>query len=530
MTRKLLASLFALALLLAPAAALAAVSSTYAPPQYAGNGAVAAFSFPYPYFEPQDLQVTLFNTGTNQVVTPAPQLNGGNTYDYTVNGIQAFSSSPSNNVSEWASATITFNNPPPGGYEITITRAVPQTQLLNLLDNGKFTSQTVNSEFDKLTLLVQQLSAQVAAAYQNPPIDPTGLTIVAPPAPVRASQYACWDSSGNFTSCAPSSGVVVSTPMAPVVGASSLAVALNDLSPLLANIATASWAQGDLLYYTGSALVPLAPGTPGQALTTQGGGANPAWQGVPAVVGQMRNLVGTTPSSTTLKYTADEVVAEDVLGGTPSKVSFPSSGSGLTLNAGTTGAGGMDTGSQPTSGFLAVYLVTKPNGQSPALLGTVASSSTGSIYGAGHMPSGYTQSALVGYWPCGSGPAFVAGTQLDRKFVYGAPASVFSGTSSPSSLTAQSLSAVVPYLAKTVSGVLGFTGSGSGATDMLAVASSSGGADLQEAFTQHTSFAAQGFYGEMTFRDLPLLSPQSLDWQADSSGISSGLVVTDFTF
>jgi hypothetical protein len=45
----------------------------------------------------------------------------------------------------------------------------------------------------------------------------------------------------------------------------------------LADIAGITYAQGDILYYNGSALVKLAAGTSGQFLKTLGAGANPAW-------------------------------------------------------------------------------------------------------------------------------------------------------------------------------------------------------------------------------------------------------------
>lgn len=45
----------------------------------------------------------------------------------------------------------------------------------------------------------------------------------------------------------------------------------------LADIAGASWAQGDILYHDGANLVRLAAGTSGQYLKTQGAAANPIW-------------------------------------------------------------------------------------------------------------------------------------------------------------------------------------------------------------------------------------------------------------
>ena len=45
----------------------------------------------------------------------------------------------------------------------------------------------------------------------------------------------------------------------------------------LANIAGITWDQGDILYFNGTNLVDLGPGTSGQFLKTNGAGANPAW-------------------------------------------------------------------------------------------------------------------------------------------------------------------------------------------------------------------------------------------------------------
>jgi len=48
----------------------------------------------------------------------------------------------------------------------------------------------------------------------------------------------------------------------------------------LADIAGASWAQGDVIYYNGTNLVRLPAGTSGQFLKTNGSSANPAWASV----------------------------------------------------------------------------------------------------------------------------------------------------------------------------------------------------------------------------------------------------------
>lgn len=46
---------------------------------------------------------------------------------------------------------------------------------------------------------------------------------------------------------------------------------------VLADLAGITWAQGDIIYYNGTNLTHLAPGTSGQLLKTNGAGANPTW-------------------------------------------------------------------------------------------------------------------------------------------------------------------------------------------------------------------------------------------------------------
>ena len=62
-----------------------------------------------------------------------------------------------------------------------------------------------------------------------------------------------------------------------------ISTALNDLS----DVTITGAAQGDVLYYNGSAWVNLAAGTSGKFLKTQGAGANPVWD-TPAGAGDMQ--------------------------------------------------------------------------------------------------------------------------------------------------------------------------------------------------------------------------------------------------
>ncbi|WP_322092909.1 hypothetical protein [Paraburkholderia bannensis] len=76
--------------------------------------------------------------------------------------------------------------------------------------------------------------------------------------------------------------------------------------------------------------------------------------GAVGVVGSVRNLVmngATASASATL--TAGEIIVESAPGGTAYKLASFSK----TFNLATTGAGGMDTGTAPVSGFVALYAI-----------------------------------------------------------------------------------------------------------------------------------------------------------------------------
>ena len=167
---------------------------------------------------------------------------------------------------------------------------------------------------------------------------------------------------------------------------------------------------------------------------------------LPIVAGTSRNVEFITASSTTATFTADEVVVETTLGGTAYKVIGPS----LTLTITNTGANGMDTGSPPTSGDLSVYLIWNPTTSTAALLGTLGSTSSGTIYSGAHMPTGYTASALVSTIKTNGSAEFGAFIQYDRT-VQISQITVLS-TGSGTSPTSIGLSSAVPAIAKGVSG------------------------------------------------------------------------------
>lgn len=185
----------------------------------------------------------------------------------------------------------------------------------------------------------------------------------------------------------------------------------------------------------------------------------------PITVGQAAGIVGSsrklrmsvTAASATATMTADEIVVETALGG----ARYCLSGVSLSLNLATTGAGGMDTGSAPANGYVAIYAIYNPStGVAAGLLVNATSSAVPNIYGGGNMPAGYTASALVAVVPTSSSQ-FVPMECFDRRVRTGTRsiATISTQTVTP---TLVNIAAMVPPNAAWLSMVCNVAGTSSG--------------------------------------------------------------------
>ena len=272
------------------------VSSVYEPPQYVGNGTTTTFSFPYPFFAPGDLALTILNLANDLPVTPAPVLNGGNTYDFTVSGTQDV------NTGEYlGGGVVTLNNALPGNYSLTITRSVSATQQVSLNQNGPFPSKTLEGALDRLTMIDQQTGSTLARAIVAPATDSSVVNLTLPGATARASQWLTFDASGNVTTSPPPSivGVLASTITSPpAYGGSENSLAnafLGDFSkvPLKfsMNVSGAYTLGNGLLPYqynpTVTGIYGYGVTTSGQNLSTTGNGNRTAFTMQRMVVQQL---------------------------------------------------------------------------------------------------------------------------------------------------------------------------------------------------------------------------------------------------
>jgi phage-related tail fiber protein len=110
------------------------------------------------------------------------------------------------------------------------------------------------------------------------------------------------------------------------------------------------------------------------------------------VVGDVRNgRMVLTADSVTATYTADELVVKDAFGGRQWVLPNLT----LNINLATVGAGGMDSGASPSSGYVAIYAIYNPVSKQAAAYAVNATSTVVAEVCKKPMPTGYSASALV---------------------------------------------------------------------------------------------------------------------------------------
>ncbi|MFX1674042.1 hypothetical protein PWR63_17550 [Paraburkholderia sp. A2WS-5] len=244
----------------------------------------------------------------------------------------------------------------------------------------------------------------------------------------------------------------------------------------------------------------------------------------PGVVGSMRNAqMSVATASATATFTADQIVVGTSLTG----LQYVLGSFSKTINLATTGAGGMDTGSAPASGYVALYAIYNPTTGTSALLATNATSSVApNVYGGANMPSGYTASALVSVWPTNSSGQFKVANQIGNTVFFGGVL-VLSVTATQASLTSFSIAGAVPQNAKSSVGSVNI--SASAATSLSgAVATSSAGAA-----SQTTQIGGSSLSQLVSQFSIPILTAQTLYYLFTMAGGSSpalSIYISSYSF
>lgn len=232
------------------------------------------------------------------------------------------------------------------------------------------------------------------------------------------------------------------------------------------------------------------------------------------VVGTVRNArMVVTAASASASFTADELVVGDADGRKRVVRAFNQS---INLAAAAKGAGAMDVGGAPVSGFVALYALFNADTNLSALMGVNASSAVAANrYSGAALPAGYTFSALIGVWPTNASGLFLSGMQLDRRFARGAAQQISTsvvGANTPITL------ADAPLNAKRVSGY--FSGSASGSVSVMLLsdpANNFGGVQAQAAGYFTSPFAIDILTAK-TIYYLVAISGGTLDFKLFLSG------------
>ncbi|WP_304169773.1 hypothetical protein [Lonsdalea britannica] len=241
--------------------------------------------------------------------------------------------------------------------------------------------------------------------------------------------------------------------------------------------------------------------------------------GLTGIIGDCRNakMVVSSPSNMAT-FTADELIVGTALGGLQYRIG----NFNKTINLTITGAGGMDTGSSPNWGNVALYAIYNPTTAESALLAVDSTNSVPStVYSGANMPAGFTASALVSIVPTRPGSVFAQLSQIGRTISVRPTPVLFTSTAT-AELTAIDISGGVPKGAVSVALVGNASISGTGGL-FLNIYETSVGTGQHQIATTSTGLSA-------TFTDIQLPDSQMVyaTYGPAESGFFQGLSVSSY--
>lgn len=136
--------------------------------RYAANGVATVYAIPFLLLAASDLQVSL---------DAAPVVGG-----FTISGLGS------------NTGQITFDAPPSG--DLLLLRVVPFERLSDYQDNGDFLSRTVNLDFDRIWLAIQELRRDDGRTVTISPLEPEGISSL-PLRAQRSGRVLAFDLLGN---------------------------------------------------------------------------------------------------------------------------------------------------------------------------------------------------------------------------------------------------------------------------------------------------------------------------------------------
>ncbi len=140
---------------------------------YVADGVQTAFTYPFPIFEPADIQVLDNNASAN--------------YGFTIEGAGASSG-----------GTIRYTAPPASGTRITILRRMAVERVTDFQSNGVLRANTLNDELDRQVAALQEVRDDLRGAIRLPFAEaPAGMVL--PLREARAEKLLGFDAVGEVT-------------------------------------------------------------------------------------------------------------------------------------------------------------------------------------------------------------------------------------------------------------------------------------------------------------------------------------------
>lgn len=243
-------------------------------------------------------------------------------------------------------------------------------------------------------------------------------------------------------------------------------------------------------------------------------------------LGESINLVANLATAgSSLAFTADQIT----LGTSLTSATVILSAFSKTNNLAASGAGGLDTGTATSPGYVGVYAIYNPTTQVASTLATSATAAAlPEIYGGANMPAGYTYSRLLSVRQLSANNTYQVGYQQDRKICV--PETIFQRASVTDWLSTD-ISTAVPKNAKTFSGRLVLVNAQT--ESALAYFSLAPAASTMGRMMAWRSIAGIITYSVNSINNMPILTAQTIYYKIEGTGafmLGSAFTVTAYSF
>ena len=201
------------------------ISTTSIKNSYSGNGSTTVFNYTFKITDEDHIIVIIRTNSTGAETTKTK------TTHYTVSGV---------GNSGGGSITFTSGNIPTSSETVVLRRSTPQTQGLDLIENDPMPAENIETAYDKLTAISQELQEQIDRSIKVSKTSTITNPELTADATQRAGKLLGFDSNGDLDGTIDGSAVATNATAA----ANSATAAANSASAAATSAAQASVAAG----------------------------------------------------------------------------------------------------------------------------------------------------------------------------------------------------------------------------------------------------------------------------------------------